>query len=161
MAELIAIITTADVQATLSDQAYRRLYAKSGGATVDAAFLAARVAEANSIARMILRAAYPDGLYLDTDTPDPGVVGAIVDICNGRAAARHPNANEMGGYFVSEKLARELLKSMNRDADVRAPGSSAGRPRPRATITNTVADDGSTPTNPYVRAADQQGGSGF
>jgi len=160
MAELIAIITTADVQATLSDQAYKRLYAKSGGATVDNAFLAARVAEANSIARMILRAAYPDGLYLDTDTPDPGVVGAIVDICNGRAAARHPNANEMGGYFVSEKLARELLKSMNRDSDARAPGSSAGRPRPRSAITGTTAADG-TPTNPYVRAADQQGGSGF
>lgn len=160
MAEITAIITAADVQASLSDQAYKRLYAKNGGAAVDAVFLAARVAEANSVARIITRAAFPDGLYQDGDTLDPGIVGAVVDICNGRAAARHTSANDMGGYFQSEKLGRELLKSMNRDADARPPGSTAGRPVPRAKINNQT-DDAGLPTNPYVRVADRKSGSGF
>lgn len=161
MAEITAIITTADVQAALSDQAYKRLYAKSGGGTVDAVFLAARVAEANSIARIITRAAFPSGLYQTGDEIDPGIVGAVVDICNGRAAARHPAATDLGGYFLSEKLGRELLKSMNRDADARPPGSSASRPLPRARIANTKTSDGSEYTNPYTRTADGKDGSGF
>ena len=47
-----------------------------------------------------------------------------------------------------------------RDADARAPGSSAVRPLPRATNVNITNSDG-IPTNPLTRAADGYGGSDF
>jgi hypothetical protein len=160
VAELTAYITSADVQAALSAQAYARLYAKNGGSTVDAAFLAARVAEANSVIRTITRAAFPEGLYQVGDTVDPMVVGAGVDICNGLAAGRHTASNEMGGYYLAAKAARDLLKLMNRDHDARPPGSSSAPSKPRASVTNVTDADGAY-TNPLTRAADRRDGSDF
>ena len=71
--EQTAIIATADITARLSTQAYTRLFAKNGGSTVDTAFRDLVIAETNSRIRSLTRAAFPDGLYEETDTIDPEV----------------------------------------------------------------------------------------
>ena len=53
-----------------------------------------------------------------------------------------------------------MLKLLSRDADARAPGSSAARPVPRASNRN-VTDAAGVPTNSYGRAADGRDGSAF
>jgi len=160
MAELTAIITTTDLTDRLSTQAYVRLYAKNGGSTVDSAFVATCLAEANSAFRVLTKAAFPEGVYQTTDTRDPGVVGWIVDLCNGIAARRHTTYDPEGGYAVAAREARTHIKLLSRDSDARAPGSSAVSPVPRATNRNITGADGAY-TNPYSRAADGRDGSGF
>ena len=160
MAELTAIITTTDLTDRLSTQAYTRLYARNGGATVDTTFVATCLAEANSKFRMWTKAAFPSGVYQTTDTRDAGVVGLIVDVCNGIAASRHTTYDPDGGYAVAARAAKTDIKALNRDEDMRAPGSSAGSPVPRATNRN-ITDDAGVPTNSYTRAADRRDGSAF
>lgn len=160
MAEQTAIITTADVTARLSTQAYARLFAKNGGATADTTFRDLCIAEANSEIRVLTRAAFPDGIYATTDTLDPAVVGKGVDLVCAIAASRHASYAEDGNYAILGRAARAFFKAMNRDADARAPGSSAERPVPRAANTN-VTDSAGVATNPYTRAADRRDGSGF
>lgn len=160
MAERTAIITASDVSARLSTQAYARLFAQNGGNTPVSAFVDLCVAEANSVFRTLTRPAFPDGVYTDSDTIDPAIVGAVVDLCCEIAACRHGSYDPDGAYGVRGRAARELIRAMNRDADARPPGSSTAPARPRASITNTVDADG-VPTNPYTRAADGGSGSGF
>ena len=160
MAELTAVITYTDVTDRLATSAYQRLYAKNGGSTVDTSFRDVCVAEANSTFRVLTRAAFPDGVYSTTDTRDPAVVGWIVDLCNGIAYSRGASYDPDGGYAVKAREARANVKLMNRDADARAPGSSAVRPVPRA-VNNNINDAAGTPTNSYTRAADRRDGSDF
>lgn len=160
MAELVNVITYTDVTDRLATTAYQRLYSKNGGSTVDTAFRDVCVAEANSTFRVLTRAAFPDGVYQDSDTRDPAVVGWIVDLCNGLAYARGLSYDPDGGYAVKAREARANIKLMSRDADARAPGSSAVRPVPRATNRN-VTDAAGVATNPYGRAADRRDGSAF
>lgn len=160
MAEQTAIITSSDLTGRLSTQAYTRLFAKNGGATVDTTFRDLCVAEANSVARILLRAAFPSGLYSTTDTLDAGVVGAVVDLACWIAAKRHLSAEQAGGYYEASQRAEDLLKRLSRDADARAPGSSSSPARPRSSVTN-VTDSAGVATNSYGRAADGRDGSAF
>ena len=160
MAELTAIVTVADVDARLSTQARVRLFAKSGGSTVDLTFQALMVAEANSEIRTLTRAAFPAGIYSTTDTVDPQVVGEGVNLVIARAASRHLATDETSGYARLGVNAREFFRSLNRDRDARAPGSSQGPPLPIAVVSNLTDAEGQ-PTNPYVRNASSQTYSGF
>lgn len=160
MAEQTAIITSTDITGRLSTQAYTRLFAKNGGSTVDTTFRDLCISEANSAARVMLRAAFPSGLYSTTDTIDEGVKGAVVDMACWLAASRHLSAEQQGGFWQAYERAVDLLKRISRDADARPPGSSATPSRPRASVTNTE-DSAGVATNPYGRAADGRDGSAF
>ena len=160
MAELVDIVTPADVIARLSTQAYNRLFAKSGGNTPDTTFRDIIIAEANSEIRVLTRAAFPDGLYQIGATLDPMVVGEGVNLVIAKAASRHLATEETSGYARLGVGAREFFKSLNRDRDARAPGSTQGAPLPVATVDNVV-DQYGQPTNPYVRAASQQTFTGY
>lgn len=160
MAEQTAIVTSADVTGRLSTQAHARLFAKNGGATVDTTFRDLIIAEANSEIRAMTRAAFPDGLYATTDTLDAVVVGKGVDLVCAIAASRHASYDEEGAYAQLGKNARAFFRALSRDTDARAPGSSAARPKPRATMQNDT-DDAGVYTNPFTRAADRRDGSGF
>ena len=160
MSELVNVATAADLTARLSTQAYQRLYARNGGATVDTAFRDLCLAEANSTFRTMTRAAFPAGVYQDTDTPDPMVVGLVVDLCNDIAASRHTSYSPENGYAMKGRDARALIKAMNRDADVRPAGSSQTPPRPRANLANDVDSAGVT-THPYQKLRDGEAPSGF
>lgn len=160
MAEQTAIVTSSDVTARLSTQAYARLFAKNGGNTADTSFRDLCIAEANSEIRSLTRAAFPDGIYATTDTLDAVVVGKGVDLVCAIAASRHASYDEEGAYAQLGKAARAFFKALNRDHDARAPGSSAERPRPRATLANAQTEGG-VYTNPYTRSADQRDGSGY
>lgn len=160
MAEQTAIATTADLTARLSSQALTRLFAKSGGTTVDTAFRDVCLAEANSLFRAMTRAAFPDGVYTTTEVLDAAIVGAVVDLACEIAARRHTSWDETGAYAEGGRRAREFVKQINRDADARAPGSSAVRPDPVAVLTNDVDASGAT-THPYQQIRDGELGSGF
>lgn len=160
MAELVDIVTPADVIARLSTQAYNRLFAKSGGNTPDTTFRDIIIAEANSEIRVLTRAAFPDGLYQIGATLDPMVVGEGVNLVIAKAASRHLATEETSGYARLGVGAREFFKSINRDRDARAPGSSQGAPLPQATV-NNLNDAQGQPTNPYVRNASQEDLTGF
>lgn len=160
MAENSAIIVTADVTGRLSTQAYTRLFAKNGGSTVDATFLALCIAEANSRIRTMTRSAFPAGLYSTTDTLDPEVVGRGVDLVCMIAASRHLSNDETSGYHTNGKAAEAFFKALNRDADARAPGSTQGPPLPQAAVHN-LTNASNVETNPYTRAADHQDSTGF
>jgi len=161
MSEQTAIATISDVSARLSTQAYNRLYAKDGGgAPASTAFLSLCLAEGNSLFRAMTRAAFPDGVYTTTDTIDPALVGCVVDLCNDIAASRHPSYDADNGYAIKGREARAFIKQLNRDADARAPGSAAVRPKPRASNGN-LTDAAGAYTNPYGRAADRRDGSDF
>ena len=160
MAELTNVITATDITDRLATAAYNRLYARNGGSTPDSGYVATIVAESNSTFRVLTRAAFPDGVYQTTDTRDPAVVGWIVDLANGIAAARGISYDPESGYASKAREARANIKLMNRDADARAPGSSAERPLPRASNGNLV-DAAGQRTNPYARAADRRDGSDF
>lgn len=160
MAEQTAIVVAADVTARLSTQAYARLFAKNGGATADTTFRDLCIAEANSEIRVLTRAAFPDGVYTTTDTLDVMLVGKGVDLVCAIAASRHASYAEDGNYALLGRAARSFFKSLNRDADARAPGSSAVRAKPRATNVNLTNADG-VETNPFSRAADGYDSSDF
>ena len=161
MSEQTAIAVIADVTARLSTQAYNRLYAKNGGgAPADTTFLTLCLAEANSYFRAMTRAAFPDGVYTTTDTLDPAIVGCVVDLCNDVAASRHSSYDAENGYAIKGAQARAFIKQLNRDADVRAPGSAAVRPVPRA-VNNNRTDAAGAYANPYGRAADRRDASDF
>lgn len=160
MAETLDIISAADVTARLSTQAYTRLYARNGGATVDTVFRDLCVAEANSLFRTLSRGAFPSGVYLTGDTIDPAIVGAVVDLCNDIAASRHLSYDAESGYAMKAAQARALIKAMNRDADARPPGSSTAPAQSRASIVGTTTAAGA-PTDPYGRAASGRDGTGF
>lgn len=160
MAEQTSIVTSADVTARLSTQAYARLFAKNGGATADTTFRDLCISEANSEIRVLTRAAFPDGIYATTDTLDVMIVGKAVDLVCAIAASRHVSFDDEGAFAALGRAARMFFKHLNRDADARAPGSSAVRPLPRASNVNINNENG-IPTNPLTRAADGYGGSDF
>lgn len=160
MAEIVNIVTPTDVIECLSTQAYNRLFAKNGGNTPDTSYRDRCIAEANSEIRVLTRAAFPDGLYQTGDTLDPLVVGQGVNLTIAIASSRHLATEETSGYARLGAKAREFFKSLNRDRDARAPGSSQGAPLPRPTV-NNLTDAQGQPTNPYVRNASQQDTSGF
>lgn len=72
----MALASASDVQARLSDQAYRRLFAKNGGATVDGTFLALCLAEAESAAGTTRSAGAVDAVH--TTATDGAEVSALV-----------------------------------------------------------------------------------
>ena len=87
-----------EVLRRLTVQAQRRLYAPGGGAVLDHAFLDLCLLEAWSEAHSITAAAFPQGLRNADDSIDPFVVGAVVDLCNAKAAGRHLNATDASGF---------------------------------------------------------------
>jgi hypothetical protein len=93
-----------------SEPARRRLYAPSGGAIVDNAFLDLCLLEAWSKAHAITQQAFPEGLRNGDDSIDHAVLGCVVDLCNEVAARRHLNATEASGYFTAGKRAVEELE---------------------------------------------------
>lgn len=158
---MATFITSSDVTARLSTQAYARLFAKSGGATADTAFRDLCISEANSRASMITKAAFPDGLDAPGGSVDEGLKGLVVDICCGIAASRHASSDPaMGAYAKGKAAAEDMLRALNRDRDFRSVTSAEGRARPRASNTN-LTDATGLPTNPLVRAADGSDPSDF
>lgn len=160
MAEQTVIVTSADVIARLSSQAYTRLFAKSGGGTADTTFRDLCIAEANSEIRTLTRAAFPEGLYTTDDTLDPLAVGQGVNLVISIASSRHLATDETSGYARLGEKAREFFRAINRDKDARLPGSSTSPPQPRASVAN-LTDESGVPTNPFVRAASSQDQGGF
>lgn len=157
---LTAIVTVADVDARLSSQARVRLFAKSGGSTVDLVFQALCVAEANSEIRTITRSSFPDGLYIEGDVLDPFVVGQGCNLAISIAASRHLATDETSGYARLGNAAREFFRALNRNRDAQAAGSSTSPPLPRATIRNVYGNDGLA-TNPYTQQADGTESTGY
>lgn len=157
---MATLFSASDIQARLSTQAYTRLYAKSGGATVDATFVSTIVAEADSAVRMITKASFPDGFDAAGGSVDPAIIGACVDIANEIAASRHPAATENSGYFLAGRRARDFLKSLNRDMDARPVTSASGRAKPRGRTNNTL-DIAGEPTSIFSRISDRKDNSGF
>lgn len=160
MAEQTAIVVTADVTARLSTQAHTRLFAKNGGSTVDTTFRDLCIAQANSEIRTLTRAAFPDGLYQDTDALDAEVVGKGVWLVCAIASSYHLSTDETSGYGANGNRAREFFRALNRDKDARAPGSSAVRPLPVAALNNDTDAAGVT-THPYQGIRDGSVGSGY
>jgi len=155
----MALFTSSDISARLSTTAYQRLYARNGGSTVDATFLALMVAETESRVNMLTAAAFPAGFDATGGTVDVAIVGACVDICNGLAASRHPSASENGAYALAQRNAEEFLRKLKAD-QARPVTSAAGPAKPRAGNRNETDENGEY-TNPYSRSADGKTFSGF
>lgn len=102
-----------------SESARRRLYAPSGGAAVDNAFLDLCLEEAWSRAHAITQQAFPSGLRNEDGTIDPALLGSVVDLCNEVAARRHLNATEASGYFTAGKRAVTELEKLASDTQRR------------------------------------------
>jgi hypothetical protein len=134
----VALFAASDIQARLSNAAYVRLYAKSGGGTVDSNFVDTIVAEANSIVKMMTAGGLPD--LPAAGMIDPGIIGACVDIANEIAASRHPAASENTGYFLAGRRAREFLKNLSHDRDARPvdAGTGPAQPLPEVLSSETV-----------------------
>lgn len=155
------LFAVADIQARMSDQNFRRLYAKSGGATVDNAYVDLIIAEADSNVRMITAAAFPAGFDAPGGTVDPAIIGACVDIANEIAASRGPASTENGGYFLAGKRARTFFEALDKDRFKRPVTSAANLPQPQSSVSNITECDGVTPNNPFDRAASGSDRSGF
>lgn len=160
MAEQTTIVTSADVIARLSTQAYTRLFAKNGGSTVDTAFRDLCIAEANSEIRSLTGAAFPDGLYLTTDVIDPIVIRHGFNLVCAHAASAHMSSDESTAYAANGRLARQYFKDVNRALDAQPAGSSNTPRKPRAQVTN-MTDTAGDPTDPYNRAASGVDTTGF
>jgi len=156
----VALVSASDVQARLSSQAYARLFAKSGGATVDSTFLALCVAEAESQVRIWSQGHFPAGFDAAGGTVDTAIVGACVDVACYLAARRHPSAQEGEAYRRGFDDAREFFRALNRDRDARPVTSAAGRAQPRGTTNNTT-DEAGDYTNPWSRVADRRDSSDY
>mgnify|MGYP006921402877 CR=1 FL=1 len=160
MSERTDIVAVEDVTARLSAQAARRLFAKDGGSTIDTAFRALCVAQANSEIRTLTRSAFPVGLYTDTDTLDAEVVGKGVWLVCAIASSYHLSADETSGYAANGNRARDFFRNVNRDADARPPGSSNTPAQPRAALAATTTSSGES-TSPYGRAANGSDSTGY
>lgn len=157
----MVLITVADVTARLSAQAHTRLFARSGGATIDTAFRDLCIAEANSRASMICIAMFPAGFDAAGGTVDEGIKGLVVDICCGIAASRHASSDPtLGAYAKNKGAAEDMLRALNRDKDARPVTAATGRTALRAT-NDGLTDAAGTPTNPLIRAADGTDSSDF
>ena len=121
----MSIAVRADLQARLSPQAFTRLYARNGGSTVDTVFADLCLAEAESEFRMICAAAFPDGF---TSPVDVAIVGAVCDIANAKAAARHLSATEQSGYALAGKAARDFARRLSDDNRARPTTGQLARP---------------------------------
>jgi len=156
----VALVSASDVQARLSAQAYARLFAKNGGATVDSTYLSLCVSEAESQIRVWTGAAFPTGFDVAGGTVDVAIVGAAVDVVCYLAAKRHPSAGEAEAYRLGFLDAREFFKALNRDADARVATSGAGRPKPRANLNNST-DSAGLANAIFVDVADRKTNGGF
>lgn len=116
-----------EVLSRLSVQAQRRLYAPGGGTAINDVFLDLCLLEAWSEAHSITSAAFPQGLRNADGSIDPFVVGAVVDLCNGKAAGRHPNATDASGYAKAAATARSTLEKLATD-NLRRRSEGAGAP---------------------------------
>ena len=154
----MALAAAADVQARLSDQAYRRLFAKNGGSTVDTVFLALCLAEAESELLTILAAAFPSGFESSGGTVDVVIVGWCVDLACERAAIRHLAATEGSGYFLGGERARKAARDMARDRD-RRPVTAGTGPAAHIVAGGVVAAD--DVSGDWARAANGSDRSGF
>lgn len=157
----MVIITAADVLARLSPQAYTRLFAKAGGATVDTAFRDLCITETNSRVSMMCVAAFPAGFDAAGGTVDEGIKGLAVDVCCGIAASRHTSSDPAFGAYAKNRAAAEaFLVRLNTDANARPVTSATGRTAMQASNTN-LNDATGQPTNPLIRAADGTDSSDF
>ena len=158
------LFTAADVQARLSDSAYKRLFAKNGGSAVDATFLADTVADANSLISTWCKAAFPPGFDATGGTVDRSITMYAVRVCCYLAASNHPSTSSstetMAPYRQGYDDAEKYFKRLNRDEDARPVTAATGRALPRARAVN-LRDEWGTPTNPLVRAADLKDPTGF
>lgn len=160
MSEQTTIATANDLIARLSTQVYTRLFAKSGGGTVDTVFRDLCVAEANSLFRTMTRVAFPQGVYSTTDTIDPAIIGCVCDLACEIAARRHGLWDEQGSFAEQGRKAREFIKALNRDYDARAAGSTQSPPQPLASVLNQRTDAGRD-TNVWNRIADYKDTGSF
>lgn len=145
------IAVRADIEARLSPQAFKRLYARGGGPTVDTTFADLCLSEAESEFLMITEAAFPGGF---TAPVDVAVVGAIVDIANMKAAGRHMTASESSGYDLAGR--RALAFAARLAADNKNRPTSGQLTAPTATFV-AYAD----PPAPFWPGNDPNTPSGF
>lgn len=157
----MALLAKADIVGAMGAAAYARVFNRDG--TTDDAFVATRIALAESWWRLWTKAAFPDAADVHGSVVDPAILNALIDLACYAATYKTPGANgSPGGPYRQGYLdAQALAKALTRDADARPDTAYAGaRARPRAVITNTT-DASNVPTNPYGRAADRKDGSGF
>lgn len=149
------IVSRADLQARLSEQAYRRLYARNGGGVVDATFVDLLLAEAESEFLMVTEAAFPDGF---TAPVDVAIVGNICALANAKACGGHLSASEMSGYDLAGRRALAFAQRLAADAKNRP--TTGQLPAPLAAATAPTAT--TTIPAPFWGGNDpSQGTSGF
>lgn len=131
----MSIVTRTDLQARLSDQSFKRLYARSGGGVVDTAFADLCLAEAESEFLMIVAAQFPSGF---TAPVDVAIVGAICDLANLKAAGRHLSASEASGYDLAGRRALAFAQRLAADNKNRpTTGQLAATAVPPPAVTST------------------------
>lgn len=153
-------ITTADLTARLSTDAYNRAFDRNGTGTVDAAFVQQCVDDACSQWQVWTGAALPGDWTLNGASVEVIVKRRLAGLACYFAAENYPGAGTGNPYQAQYDAAKALAADLSRDRDARLVTSAPGRPRPRANTGNTV-DSAGNPTNPYGQAADRKDGSGF
>lgn len=148
------IAVRADIQARLSEQTFKRLFARNGGGVVDTAFADLCLAEAESEFLMATEAAFPDGF---TAPVDVAIVGAICDIACAKAAGRHLSASEASGFDLAGRRALAFAGRLAGDNKNRPTTGQLSAPTATATAASStdIAEPFWTGNNP------SSGWSGF
>lgn len=151
--------TADEVLATINSvPARKRLYAPSGSATIDSAFVDRIIAEVWSEAHALTAEAFPSGLRNGDGSIDPFIFGYVADMCHGKAAGRHMNATDGGGYARAAKVAETKLTTLKRDAGLRR---TEGVGQPTAGVLAASSLDGARPETPWSDAASGRTWSGY
>lgn len=150
--------TADEVLATiLSVPARRRLYAPSGSATIDNAFVDARILEAWSELHALTAEAFPDGLRNADGTLDPFILGWTADGAHAKAAGRHLSATDGSGYVKAWEKAQKAARELK--AGTRRGTAGAGEPIASA-VANALPPSGQA-TSTWADIADGRARGGF
>lgn len=153
-------ITSADITARLSTDAYLRLFDRNGTGAADATFLQECIDDACSQWCMWTGAALPGDWTAGGASVEPAVKRHLAWMACYAAAQGFPGAGGGNPYRQHWLDAKAFAADLSRDKDARLVTSAPGRSVPRATISNTT-DQSGTPTNPYGQSADKVSPSGF
>lgn len=178
---MATLLSAADIQAAVPDDAVLRLWDRDGDGVPDPAWIGLCVTNADSYVRMRLRAAFPAGPDAAGGTVDPAIVAHAVMVACWFAVVFNPlmSAADTAPYVAAKTAADEFFARLNKDAQNRAVTSTMGRAQPYGAVDNQVSTGVSTasppaldnplavnpsvgtPTDPYGRNADLEDSGGF
>lgn len=153
-------ITSTDVSARLSSDAYLRLFDRNGTGAVDASFLQECIDDACSQWVMWTGAALPGDWTANGANVEPAVKRHLAWMTCYAAAQGFPGAGGGNPYRQHWLDAKAFAADLSRDRDARLVTSAPGRPVPQAHLGNATNASG-IPTNPFSRAANGEDGSGY